>query len=116
MPIASFSLCDTSEVTTTNINVNYSIKGINIPNKPKEIKISQYADDSNFYLKNEKSVINVINFFQKLSLATGAMINQEKAKILPINTNLINILQQKLPNLTIKEQYDTINILGIIFF
>ena len=54
-------------------------------------------------------------FFQKLSLATGTTRNQEKTKILPITTNLINILQQRLPDLTIKEQYDTINILGITF-
>ena len=29
------------------------MKGIKIPNKAKEIKMSQYADDSNFYLKNQ---------------------------------------------------------------
>ena len=53
-----------SQVTTTNINQNHTIKGINIPNKSKENKISQYVDDSNFYLKIQESVINVIKFFQ----------------------------------------------------
>ena len=93
-----------AEVTNFNGNQDHTIKGI---------KISQYADDSNFYLKNQESVINVTKFFQKLSLATGASINQEKTKILPINTDIINTLQQTLPNLTIKGQYHTINILVI---
>ena len=35
----------------TNIDLDNNIKGIIIPNKRKEIKISQYADDSNFLLK-----------------------------------------------------------------
>ena len=104
-----------AEITTYNISQDQNIKGIKIPNKSKEIKISQYADDSSFYLKNQESVINVIKFFQKLNLATGATINQEKTKILPINTDNTNTLQQKLPNLTMKDQYDTIHILGIIF-
>ena len=95
-----------AEVTNFNGNQDHTIKGI---------KISQYADDSNFYLKNQESVINVTKFFQKLNLATGASINQEKTKILPINTDIINTLQQTLPNLTIKGQYDTINILRITF-
>ena len=102
-----------AEITTYNINQDQNIKGIKIPNKSKEIKISQYADDSNFYLKNQESVINVIKFFQKLNLVTGATINQEKTKILPINTDNTNTLRQKLPNLTMKDQYDTIHILGI---
>ena len=58
----------------------------------------------------------MIKFFQKLKLATGATINQEKTKILPLNTDLTNNLQQRLSNLTIKEQYDTINILGLTFW
>ena len=102
-----------AEITTYNINQDQNIKGIKIPNKSKEIKIPQYVDDSNFYLKNQESVINVIKFFQKLNLATGATINQEKTKILPINTDNTNTLRQKLTNLTMKDQYDTIHILGI---
>ena len=47
-----------SEVTTTDINQDLTIKGINIPNKSKEIKISQYADHNlNFYLENQESVM-----------------------------------------------------------
>ena len=38
------------EVTTININNNQNVKRIKIPNNNKGIKISQYADDSNFLL------------------------------------------------------------------
>ena len=37
------------QVTTTNINQNNNITGIYIPNQKNQVKISQYADDSNFF-------------------------------------------------------------------
>ena len=45
-------------------------------------------------------------FFQKLIKASGATINFEKTKILPINTDQITLLQERLPHTTIKEQYE----------
>ena len=36
-------------VTTTNINQNNNITGIYIQNQKNQVKISQYADDSNFF-------------------------------------------------------------------
>ena len=35
------------------------------------MKISQYADDSNFLLKKQESVKNVIKYFEKLQKAAG---------------------------------------------
>lgn len=103
-----------AEITKINISKNQNITGSK-EIKSKEIKISPYAHDSNFYLKNQESVINVIKFFENLHLATGSTINEEKTKMLHINTDNTNILEQELPDLTIKQQYDTLNILGIIF-
>ena len=37
------------EVTTKNINNDNTIAGLTIHNTKKQIEISQYADDSNFY-------------------------------------------------------------------
>ena len=62
------------ELITININNNTSIKGIHIPNNTKQIKISQYADDSNLFLKNQDSVNKVLQFFEKLNKATGIAI------------------------------------------
>ena len=81
------------EVTTININQDESISGIKIPNKKQEIKVSQYADDSNFLLATQKSVENVIKLFQKLQKATGATINLEKTTILLINTDQTSYIQ-----------------------
>lgn len=52
------------EVTTTNINQNKDLTGANIPNQIKQVKISQYADVSNFLLKNQESVNNVLTLFR----------------------------------------------------
>ena len=45
------------------------------------MKISQYADDSNFLLKEQESVQNVIKYFENLQKAAGTTINLEKKNI-----------------------------------
>ena len=82
------------EITTGNINNNENIKGVKIPNNNKEIKISQYADYSNFLLTEQESIKLVINFFEKLNKATGSTINLEKTKVLPINTDQTSYIQK----------------------
>ena len=103
------------EVTTININNNNSIKGIHIPNKTKQLKISQYADDSNLFLKDEESLNKDLHFFEKLNKATGITINLEKTTVLPINTEDTAQIKNNTPKITIKEQFQTIKILGIHF-
>ena len=100
------------EITTQNINKDQNLMGITIPNQRKQLKISQYADDSNFFLKNEESVKNVLNYFQKLQKATGSTINYEKTTVLLINTNQTTNLPQQIK---IKQRYETVKILGIQF-
>ena len=104
------------QVTTANINKDSNIQGIKIPNKQIDIKLSQYADDSNFFLANQELAENVLKFLQKLHLAAGATINLEKTTIFPINTDNTLYLKQELPNTLIKEQHQIIKILGILFF
>ena len=72
----------------------------------------QYADNSNFFLQDQNSVRNVIKYFQELKNATGATINFEKTTVIPINMdNTSNLPKQ----ITIKKQFETIKILGILF-
>ena len=100
------------ELTTKNINNDNTIIGLKIPNSEKQLKISQYADNSNFSLQDQNSVRNVIKYFQELKNATGATINFEKTTVIPINMdNTSNLPKQ----ITIKEQFETIKILGILF-
>ena len=100
------------EITTQNINKDQNIMGITIPNQRNQLKISQYTDDSNFFLQNEESVKNVLNYFQKLQAATGSTNNYKKTTVLPINTNQTSNLPQQIK---IKQRYETIKILGIQF-
>ena len=53
-----------SQISATNIKQDKTITGINIPNQKEQVKISQYADGSNFFLKNQESVKKVLTFFQ----------------------------------------------------
>ena len=82
------------EITTGNINNNENIKGVKIPNNNKEIKISQYADYSNFLLTEQELIKLVINFFEKLNKATGSTINLEKTKVLLINMDQTSYIQK----------------------
>ena len=82
--------------------VNNSITGIQIPNKTKQINISQHVDDTNLFLENQKSVANVLRFFETLNKATVATINVEKTTVLPINTNDTLKIQKNTPDITIK--------------
>lgn len=100
------------EVTTININSNQNIKGIKIQNHNTEITINQYADDSNFLLTEQQSVIY---YFEKLKKATGSTINLEKTRVLSINTDQTVYLQKNETNIKILEQYQYIEILGVHF-
>lgn len=51
-------------ITTKNINEDKNNKGIQITNKAKEIKIPQYADNPNVYLRQEQSIEAVLNYFK----------------------------------------------------
>ena len=58
----------------------------------------------------------MIEYFQKLKKATGATINLEKTKLLPINTDKTNYMQNELPNIATSEQHQYLEILGVYFF
>ena len=64
------------------------IKGIETPNSKKQVKILQYADDSNFFLQDQNSLRNVLKYFKKLKKPTGSIRNLEKTTVLHINTDL----------------------------
>ena len=66
------------EVTMINIKLDQNMKGIKIPNKTKEIKISQYADDSKFLLRKQESVQYVIKYFEKLQQQQDQLLTWKK--------------------------------------
>ena len=73
-----------------------------MPNTKNQIKISQYADDSNFFLKDQESINHVLKYFEKLKEVTGTTINLEKTIALPINNENVTNLSKEI---TTKEQF-----------
>ena len=53
------------EVINLNIKSNEQIVGYPIPNQKERLKLSQYADDTNFFIITEESIVEILNFFKK---------------------------------------------------
>ena len=78
------------------INVNTKNKdkivGYPIPNQKENTKLSQYANNTNLFVLAEQSILEMLNFFEQYSLATGTTINISKTSItLLANSKIYNI-------------------------
>ena len=103
------------EVINLNIKSNKKIVGYPVPNQQEQLKLFQYADDTNFFVVTEESITQILNFFKKYEIATGATINISKTTITPLaNAKLYN-LDQKIKNIQITKPNYFIKILGIYF-
>ena len=54
------------EITTENINNDNIITGLIMPNSKKQLKISEYADDSNFFSQDQKNGKKRLKTFSKI--------------------------------------------------
>ena len=72
------------EVINLNTKMNHKIVGYPIPNQKETHKLSQYADDTNFFVLTEESIIEILQFFKKYEIATGASINISKTTIMSL--------------------------------
>ena len=70
--------------------MNKKIIGYPIPNKKETHKISPYADDTNFFVLTEESITEILQFFKKYEVATGATINISKTTILLLQSRQKN--------------------------
>ena len=71
-----------------------------IPNQKEDLKVSRYADDRNFFVVTEKSIVEILNCFKQYEIATGATINiskttaeQNNPKLTSIRKILLHILK-----------------------
>ena len=55
-----------------------SIKGVNIGKK--EIKLSQFADDTTVFVSDQDSVVNLLNLLRKFKHVAGLEINTTKTE------------------------------------
>ena len=102
-----FIIIINGEVINLNTKINSKIIGYPIPSQKGTHKLSQYADDTNFFVLTGESITEVPQFFKKHEKATGATINIFKTKILPLEGTTIHNLDKKIKGM--------IQILGIIF-
>ena len=103
------------EVINLHIKSNKKIVGYPIPNQKEELKLSQYADDTNFFVLTEESILEILTFSKKYEIATGATINVSKTIITPLANAKIYNLDKKIQNIQISNSADFVKILGIYF-
>ena len=106
MFVGSTTLCDIR---------NKKITGFPIPNKKDHLKISQYADDTNIFVRNETSIIEVLKIFEEFEQATGSKINKEKTCLISLGKEPLIFLNQEVDNLTKINYNEKFKILGIWF-
>ena len=64
---------------------------------------------------NEESIIDIIQFFRKYETASGATINKNETKLIPLANARIHNLQNKIQNIKITKDREIFKILGIFF-
>ena len=69
--------------------------GYSIPNQKENLNLSQYADDTNLFVITEESIAEILNFFKKYEIATGATINIWKTTITPLVNSKYTTLIKK---------------------
>ena len=57
------------------------VKGVKIPGG-KEVKISAFADDTNFFCSTQQSIRRILILFELFGLASGSITNLEKSSVL----------------------------------
>ena len=108
-PLSLFLYIMNGEVINLNSKSNKKIVRYPIPKQKEQLKLSQYADDTNFFVVTEESIMQILN------LATGATINISKTNIAPLANAKIDNLDQKIENTQITNPNDFIKILGMYF-
>ena len=75
-------------------NLKQQLRGISITlnNKYKEIKLSQYADDTVLFLKNEAEVFKAIHILKEFQLVAGLKLNVAKTEALYLGDNFQDIM------------------------
>ena len=77
----SFPLyCTQNDVFTNNVNKDPNIKGLKLPDRKENLKLSQYADDTSFISTNFSDIPFIFEQFSKYKTATGCSLNIIKQK------------------------------------
>ena len=107
----SFPLyCTQHDVFTNSVNKDPNIKGIKLPGRKENLKLSQYVDDTSFLSTNFSDIPFIFEQFSKYKAAMGWSLNINKTEGLLIQTNRVYHNNNKFPI-----KWNTKEILGIHF-
>ena len=100
------------EVLAIQIRKNSSIKGLRLPGKVTDLKLSLYADDLNNIVTTQHSIVHLFRELHRFELASGCNINHEKTQGLLIG----GAIQPTLPYRIEWNPIEGMKVLGIYFF
>ena len=79
-PLSPLLYCIVAETLGNLIRQNLKIDGLRLPGSRKEVKISQYADDTTLFLRNNFSVEEAIATIKVYELGSGSKVNYDIGK------------------------------------
>ena len=115
-PLSALLYVILAETFGQAIRANPDIKGVKIPGSRRDVRISQYADDTTLFLTTHDSINKALIQIRIYEAATGARLNFDKTYAMRIGVLdwvKIDILDYPQINWV---QNDGIKILGITFF
>ena len=110
-PISALLFTIAVEILASRIKQSKNLKGYNMRkyDKSKEIRISQYADDTQIFLSDEKQIPEVISIINEFTRLAGPKLNIEKTEGIRLGT--ANKTNECIYGINIKS--DPIKCLGI---
>ncbi len=103
-PISPFLFVLVTELLSLSIVQNLELEGISVLGR--EMKISQLADDTTLFLKDESQVSKSLDLIYNCSCASGLKLNVSKCEIMPVH----DLNNDSIENIPIKS---TVKYLGI---
>ena len=88
-PISFLLYCTQNDIFTNSINKDPNIKGIKLPGRKENWKLSQYIDDTSFLSTNFSDIPFIFEQFSKYKTESGCSLNINKTEGLLIQTNRV---------------------------
>lgn len=106
-----FALC--IEPLANLVRCHKHIKGLVYPQLTDPIKVSMFADDTFFIVKNQKDLNLVLQSVKTYEKGTGALANKSKTEILPIGPNTHATANKIKTDIAILSHDSEVRLLGV---